>query len=166
MEELITEVDDKDNFLRLRPREDFYAINHIHRSVHLILFNSKNEILLQKRAMNKKWSPGLYTYSVSGTVGDESYDECIKREIQEELGISIPARYAFKHLVCDKNGKAFHAIFVGETDMEIIPDYGEMSEIRWVLANELKEDLESHPERYSFPFAEGMKKYWVWQKGN
>jgi len=166
MAELITEVDKDDNVLGLRPRDDFYSINSIiHRGAHLILFNSKNQILLQKRALDKKWSPGLYAYSVSGTVADESYEDCIKREMMEELGISIPVRYIFKHFVLDKNGKAFHAIFVGKTDLETIPDYSEMSEILWVPEDMLKKDIETHPEQYSFSFAEGMKKYWAWQKG-
>ena len=138
MVELIPEVDENDNIIRLRPKEDFYTGKFMHRSVHLLLFNSKNEILVQKRALTKKWYHGLYTYSVSGTVRDESYEDGMKREMQEELGISIPVRYAFKYLFCDDVDKAFRAVFIGKTDKEISPDYGEMSEIKWISADKLK----------------------------
>lgn len=74
------EVDEKDNVIGFRPRDDFYTGKYIHRASHLILFNSKNEILIQKRASTKKWYPNLYTFSVSGTVADESYEDCIKKE--------------------------------------------------------------------------------------
>ena len=50
------EVDKNDNQIGLRPRDDFYTGKYIHRASHLILFNSKNEILLQHRAPTKKWA--------------------------------------------------------------------------------------------------------------
>ena len=166
MAELITEVDENDNVIGLRPKHDFYTGKYIHRGAHLLLFNSKNEILLQKRALDKKWSPGLYSHSVSGTVADESYEDCIKRETKEELGISIPVKYVFKHFASSNNDQAFHAIFIGKTDKEISPDNREMSEVRWMPVEELRKDIEKHPEIYARTFAESMKKYWQWAEHN
>ena len=88
-EEMAIEVDANDKPIGLRPREDFHKFNIIHRSSVLLLFNNKNELLLHKRSENKGWFPGLYDFSASGTVNDESYEDCMKREIQEELGIDV-----------------------------------------------------------------------------
>jgi len=46
MEELNIEVDENNNKIGLRPKSDFHTGKFIHRSSWLILFNSKNEILL------------------------------------------------------------------------------------------------------------------------
>jgi len=159
MTEQNIEVDKYDNVIGLRPRDAFYTGKYIHRSAHLILFNSKDEILIQKRAADKKWYPDLYTYSVSGTVADESYEECIKKEMQEELGISIPAKFIFKYPFFDTFDKAFHALFAARSEKEVKPDSREMSEIKWIPAKELKRDIQKNPQKYTPPFVEGMRKY-------
>ena len=120
--EMNYEVNKDDNVIGLRPRDDFYTGKYIHRSSHLILFNSKNEVLVQKRSPTKKWYPNLYTYSVSGTVAEESYDECIKKETEEEIGITVPGKYLFKYPFFDELDKAYHAVFIGNSDEEIKPD--------------------------------------------
>lgn len=53
MTEKIIEVDENDNQMGLRPADDFYGGKYVHRTSHLILFNSKNEILLQLRSLEK-----------------------------------------------------------------------------------------------------------------
>ncbi|MGV8161793.1 MAG: hypothetical protein ACP5N2_00495 [Candidatus Nanoarchaeia archaeon] len=71
-EEQIREVDENDKFVRFRSRSDFYNGDYIHRGSQLILKNSKGQILLQKRAKNKKWFPNLWGLSASGTVSKET----------------------------------------------------------------------------------------------
>ena len=94
------EVDKNDNQIGLRPRDDFYTGKYIHRSSHLILFNSKNEILLQHRAPTKKWYPNLFTYSVSGTVANESYEDCLGLHYRNSFGniIQNPPRPLIQNL--------------------------------------------------------------------
>ena len=161
MVEMIKEVDENDNVIGLRSKDDFYTGELIHRSVHLILFNSKNAILLQRRALSKKWYPNLYTYSVSGTVADESYEDCIKKETREEIGISIPLRFVFRYSFFDECDKAFHAVFVANSDDKIKPDKREISEIKWISIESLKKDLDKSPEKYTPSFVFGMKKYFL-----
>ncbi len=72
-----------------------------HRSVHIWIINSKNEILLQKRSANKKIGPNLWDISVAGhmSAGDTS-KKCAVREIKEELGIDInPQKLEFLETV-------------------------------------------------------------------
>ena len=153
------EVDKNDNKIGLRPRDDFYTGKYIHRASHLILFNSKNEILLQYRVSTKKWYPDLFTYSVSGTVADESYEDCIKKEMQEEIGISVPVKKLFTYPFFDTFDKAWHCVFVGASDDNIIPDTREIQKIKWINVDELREDITKNPGIYTPPFIEGMKKY-------
>jgi isopentenyldiphosphate isomerase len=166
MTEQNIEVDINDSQIGLRPRDDFYTGKYIHRSSHLILFNSKNEILLQHRTPTKKWYPNLFTYSVSGTVANESYEECIEREMQEEIGISINVKRLFTYPFFDTLDKAWRCVFIGKTDDNIIPDAREIQEIKWMDADELKRDILKNSDIYSPPFVEGMKKYFNEFYGN
>lgn len=159
MVEQLIEVDKNDNQIGLRPRTDFLNSSHIHRASHLILFNSKNEILLQHRVSTKKVWPNLFTFSVDCTVANESYEECIQREMQEEIGISINAKRLFTFPYFGNIDKAWHCVFLGKSDDKIQPDASEIGSIKWINADKLKIDIIENPDKYVPPFIEGMKKY-------
>lgn len=61
----------------------------IHRVVHILVFNTKGKILLQKRSRLKDVAPGRWDTSVGGHVGlGEDLAVSLQREMHEELGIS------------------------------------------------------------------------------
>ena len=57
-QEILDVVDSQDNVISKAPRD--YVHNHLlmHRSSHILLFNSRGELFLQKRSMNKDECPG------------------------------------------------------------------------------------------------------------
>jgi isopentenyl-diphosphate Delta-isomerase len=156
MEDLFVEVDKSNKKIGLRPIKDFQTGKFIHRSSHLLLFNSKNEVLMCKRSANKRWYPNLYTYSASGTVKDES---CVKEEMKEELGINIKAKLAFIYPYLDKYDKSFHAFFIGKTDKKIKPEKLEISSLRWLSLKELEKDISENPKNYVPHVVFGLKRY-------
>ena len=162
MTELIIEVDRDDKFLGLRPREDFYSGNHIHRASHLILLDPENRMLLQKRAPGKYWYPNRYTYSVSGTVANESYETCIAREMLEEIGISVPFRKLFKIPCIFENKGAYHTVFSGrcseETPSFIQHDPEEAVSVEWVELEDLHRAVEAEPGNYTPSLRAGIIK--------
>ena len=61
----------------------------LHPVVHLHVFNSKGELLLQKRSANKDIQPNKWDTSVGGHVDyGEEIETALLRESAEELGIS------------------------------------------------------------------------------
>jgi isopentenyldiphosphate isomerase len=74
------------------PRADIHRLGKRHRAIHLYMLNEPDEILLQRRALTVDHHPGLFGISVSGHVnaGEHSSD-CVRREIEEELGIDPAA---------------------------------------------------------------------------
>lgn len=59
-----------------------------HPAVHIWIFNSKGEVLLQKRAAGKEVHPSKWDISAAGHLGaGEESGECALREIGEELGV-------------------------------------------------------------------------------
>lgn len=73
----------------------------IHRVVHVLVFNSKEELLLQKRSMNKDVAPGKWDTSVGGHVNPgETLNEAVRREMKEEIGIAdceMESLYTYVH---------------------------------------------------------------------
>ena len=70
------------------PRAEIHRLGKRHRAVHLYLFNSNNELLLQRRAPTVDHAPGVFGISVTAHVdAGEFSSETVRREVQEELGL-------------------------------------------------------------------------------
>ena len=62
----------------------------IHRAVRIMLFHPDGRLLLQKRSVRKKVQGGKWDAAVGGHVSSgESIADAVKRELMEELGLSI-----------------------------------------------------------------------------
>ena len=61
-----------------------------HLQVHVCIFNSRGEMLIQQRQVTKRWYAGLWDYSVGGSAvaGDPSL-AAAERETLEELGLQV-----------------------------------------------------------------------------
>ena len=95
----------------------------MHPVVHLHVFNSKGEIYLQKRPDWKDIQPGKWDTAVGGHVDlGENIEQALRREVEEEIGITdyIPER--IKVYVYD-SAREKELVFVHKTvyDGEIRP---------------------------------------------
>ena len=90
MEELLEVVNEHGEVLRTLPRSVIHGNPSLmHRVVHVLVFNGRGELLLQKRSMNKDVAPGKWDTSVGGHVNaGETIHEALRREMEEELGIT------------------------------------------------------------------------------
>ena len=98
-DELLDVVDDNDEVIAVKRRGDIHAQGLMHRAVHILLFNSRGELFLQKRSMTKDEQPGKWDSSAAGHVDSgEDYLDCAHREIGEELGVVVnnPLQALFK----------------------------------------------------------------------
>ena len=72
----------------------------IHRSIQVMVFDSHQRVLLQRRSGTKDLFPGYYCASASGHVAvGEDYAETAIRETEEELGCALLLAYVGKELV-------------------------------------------------------------------
>ena|SRR5436190_9046122 len=89
-EEIFDVVNDRDEVIDRQPRSEVHRRGLLHRAVHVLVFNSRGEIFLQKRSMKKDRQPGLWDSSASGHVDSgEDYDDCAVRELNEEIGLKV-----------------------------------------------------------------------------
>ncbi|WP_455586258.1 NUDIX hydrolase [Bacteroides sp.] len=142
-EEMFPIVDEEGNITGAATRGECHnGSKLLHPVVHLHIFNSKGELYLQKRPAWKDIQPGKWDTAVGGHIDlGESVDIALKREVQEELGVTdfIPERltsYVFE------SARERELVFVHKTvyDGDIRPS-NELDGGRFWTIEEIKENM-------------------------
>ncbi len=151
-EEIFDVVNERDEVIGQRPRREVHQLGLRHRAVHVLLFNSRGEVFLQKRSANKDTFPGAWDSSSSGhlTPG-ETYDDCAVREVREELGIELaqPLRRLFKIDACADTDQEFVWVYRGETEGPFILNPEEIERGEWFAPEKLSNLLVTHANDFA-----------------
>ena len=90
-DEVFDVVNERDEVIGQRLRSEVHRLGLMHRAAHILVFNSRGQVFLQKRSMKKDRQPGLWDSSASGHLNSgEGYDACALRELREEIGLTSP----------------------------------------------------------------------------
>ena len=142
-------VDKDDQITGFKERKEIEEFD-IYRVSALWLANELDEILIAQRSFQKSKDPGKWGPAVAGTVErGESYEDNIRKEILEELGIEIKdLRIGPKRKGLGKNYFAqwFLATIPKNTKFQIQRD--EVEKVRWISKIELKIEIESSPNEF------------------
>jgi isopentenyl-diphosphate delta-isomerase len=128
----------------------------LHRAFSVFIFNSKGQLLLQKRHEDKYHCGSLWTNTCcSHPRPGETTQMAAERRLKEELGFSVPLTHKghFIYRAEFDNGLTEHEldhVFVGKTDL-INPPYNkaEIGELKWIDVSTLKYELEQSHTRYT-----------------
>jgi isopentenyl-diphosphate Delta-isomerase len=127
----------------------------LHRAFSVFIFNSKGQMLLQKRAGAKYHSPGLWTNACCShpEPGQTTLSAAAKR-LMEEMGFttSIEKAFDFIYKAPFDNGLTeyeFDHVYVGSYDGAIFPNKEEVSAYCFKTPDQIKDLLESHPQNYT-----------------
>jgi len=135
----------------------------IHRTAHVLVFNAREALLLQKRSENKDIQPGKWDTSVGGHLDiGETYEEAARREMAEELGIRdaplLPLYdYPMRNEIESENVRTYLCTYDGS----ITPDPKEISEARFWTMEEIERELGSG--RFTPNFEEEFGRYKAWR---
>lgn len=127
----------------------------LHRAFSIFIFNSRNELLIQKRAEGKMLWGGFWSNSCcSHPRRGESLENAAARRIVEELGIACGLRRVYKFLYSAEFGnegseREVCSVFVGRCDDEPVLNFDEVEEFRWVDVEELLREVLVSPELYT-----------------
>lgn len=127
----------------------------LHRAFSILIFNSKKEFLLQRRASNKYHTPGLWTNTCcSHPKENESYDEAIHRRLNEEMGMKCKLEHIYSFVYKSKLNKNLiehehDSVFIGQTNDIPIINKNEVSEFKYININELKTELKIKPNNFT-----------------
>ena len=120
-------VDKNDKILRDASRSQVHANNLRHRAVHILIFNPAGEVYLQQRSRWKDRHPLKWDSSAAGHVGAaESYDETARRELMEELGVSVHLEKISKLPASERTDQEFIWLYRGEVAGNLSPNRSEI----------------------------------------
>jgi isopentenyl-diphosphate Delta-isomerase len=161
-EELFDVVDAEDQVLRQERRSVVHAQKLLHRAVHIFLFNSRGQLLVQRRSATKDEYPLTYTSSASGHVGaEETYEECAPRELEEEIGLQSPLEFVVKLPASPQTAHEHTALYRTVTDAIPTPNEEEVASLTFFSLDELRGLLQIDPAAFSPPFQTLLEWYFV-----
>jgi isopentenyl-diphosphate Delta-isomerase len=137
----------------------------LHRAFSVFIFNSKNEMLLQKRAAEKYHSPGLWTNACcSHPRPGENTLNAAKRRLKEEMGLETELNFktSFIYKTAFDNGLTEHEfdhIYIGETDEQPGLNKLEVESFKWLSIEKIKEEIHLNPERFTSWFKIAMERF-------
>ena len=159
-DEVYDVVDEADQVIGQATRREIHQKNLLHRSIHILVFNSENELFLQKRSMAKDENPGLWDTSSAGHVDSgETYDDCAHRELWEELGIKAILKPLDKVEPCQETYQEHVQIYTSRTNATIKINLDEISEGKYFDLKVLESEIENNPEQFTSSFKLILKKY-------
>lgn len=156
-------VDEKDNIIgnknrNSRIKKDIYRVSA------LWITNDKNEILLAKRSLTKKISPGIWGPAAAGTIElGETYDSNIIKEAKEEIGLIDINPIKDKKILYKNQTNYFcqwYKLRINKNINDFKIDKNEVIDIRLVNHKELKDEIDKSPDK----FLASLKKYYLLNK--
>ncbi|MDO4790261.1 MAG: isopentenyl-diphosphate Delta-isomerase [Porphyromonas sp.] len=156
--ELVVLVDSEDHPLGSMEKMDAHQKGEMHRAVSILVFNSKGEWLLHRRALEKYHAGGLWTNAccTHPFIG-ESYKDAACRRMQEEMGLEICPE-SLVHLfdftykaVLDKGltEHEYDRVFACVTDVEPSPNKDEVMDWKYLPHEVLDAELCTTPHLYT-----------------
>lgn len=131
----------------------------LHRAVSVFIFNSKKQLLLQKRALSKYHSPGLWTNTAcTHPRPNESSINAASRRLNEEMGIKtneLTKLFDFvykEQLDNELTEHEFDHVFIGFSDTLPTPDPSEVCDFKYVEKDEILEQIALSPQNYTVWF--------------
>lgn len=151
-EEIFDVVNERDEVIGQAPRSEVHRRKLHHRAVHVLVFNARGELFLQKRSMKKDCYPGAWDSSASGHLDrGEDYDVCAVREVHEELGVQLPTtpQRLFKIDSCTETGQEFVWIYQcqHEGPFDLHPE--EIERGGWFQPAEISRWMEEKPDEFA-----------------
>ncbi|MCP4130262.1 MAG: isopentenyl-diphosphate Delta-isomerase [bacterium] len=158
-------VDSNDSPIGTCEKMQAHIEGKLHRAFSIFIFNSKNEMLIQKRALSKYHCAGLWSNSCcSHPMPGESTEDAVHRRLREELGFDCELEEVFSFVYKIKfedNGLIEHEldhVFIGTDDPEPVRDPDEIEEFKWIEKETLLREISENPENFTFWFKESVNK--------
>jgi isopentenyldiphosphate isomerase len=154
-EEIFDIVNTRDEVVGRASRGDVHARGLMHRAVHVLVFNARGEVFLQKRSQTKDKSPGLWDSSASGHVDSgEDYDACAVRELFEELGHrpAHPLRRLFKLPAGVETDQEHVWVYRAGAEGPFTLNPDEIERGEWVAPGEVSRRMKERPQDFSRAF--------------
>ncbi len=155
-DELLILVDESDAVVGHGTKEHCHSGDGLpHRAFSIFVFNSNNELLIQRRSAQKPLWPMFWSNSVcSHPRKGEEYLEALSRRLLDEVGMQVPLEFLFRFQY-----QAFYeqlgaenelcSVYAGRSDVLPCINPNEIAEWRYVALDDLQKDIAAHPDQYT-----------------
>jgi len=161
--DMLAEVDKSGNVIGSVRRRHAHDYGVLHATVHLLLFNSRDELLVQMRSPFKDSSPRKLSQSVGGHVSyGLSPTEVLAKETYEELGIMIERPKLISAYLYDSNqgkNRELVCLFKGSHNGPVYPNYSEVSWAAFFGVDGIKALAQKDPKRFAPSFIADLRYY-------
>jgi len=155
-DDLLILVDNNDNITGYETKSKCHEGNGLlHLAFSIFIFNSKGELLLQKRSAKKPLWPLYWSNSVcSHPRKGENDMAAAHRRLLEEIRIDTPLEFKFKfqYQATYKNigsENELCSVYTGISDLAIQPNPDEIAEFRYIDPEQLNHEIETAPETFT-----------------
>lgn len=130
----------------------------LHRAFSIFVFDSKGRVMLQRRAVGKYHSGGLWTNTCcSHPHPGETTDAAAHRRLWEEMGFDCPLKHAFHFIYRAELDHAlteheFDHVYFGCFDGEPVLNRDEACDWRWLSPDALDSEIAANPSAFTVWF--------------
>jgi isopentenyl-diphosphate delta-isomerase len=148
-------VNERDEALGLMEKMEAHEKGLLHRAFSVFVFNDKNQLLLQQRALGKYHSGGLWTNTCcSHPRSGETVAQAAHRRLKEEMGFDCELTKLTDFIyraVLDKGlvEHEFDHVFVGKWEGEPHLNADEVASFRWMDVDAVEQDMAANPNQYT-----------------
>ncbi len=154
-------VDENDIPIGVKYRDQIDYTKDIYRWSGIWVENSQGEVLIAQRKLTKDKDPGKWGPAAAGTLEEgETYESNARKEVQEELGITVDSFESGPKQHADTPRRYFGQWFLCKLDKtldEFTIQEDEVEQIAWVKKEELVNDMKRNPDKYVPSFVQGIE---------
>jgi isopentenyl-diphosphate delta-isomerase len=157
-------VDENDNEIGVMEKLQAHQEGKLHRAFSIFIFNEKNQLLIQQRALAKYHSAGLWANTCcSHPRPNETIKDSANRRLFEEMGMScdLQIKTNFIYKTQFENGlieNELDYVLVGYSNQNPIINREEVESYKWQYISDIKIDVQNNPQNYASWFKIALDK--------
>lgn len=156
-DEIFDVVNERDEVVGHSTRREVHSRGLRHRAVHVLVFNVRGQVFLQKRSMAKDTAPGCWDSSCSGHLdAGEDYLPAAMRELVEEIGLKIAGPHllvpVLHSMACEDTSNEFVWVYRLNAEGPFVLNPAEIERGEWFAPAAVTQAIAERPAEYARSF--------------
>jgi 16S rRNA (adenine1518-N6/adenine1519-N6)-dimethyltransferase len=146
---LIDVVDEQNQPVGVVRRRDLFRLRANFRTVHVLIFNGRGELLLHRLTWTRDREPGRWGSSAAGYLhAGEDYPAAARR-LAEELSLSATLAEVGVTCMHDERAAQFAGVFTATADRQPSAAPARLAEVTFRPLPVVEQDMAAHPDDYT-----------------
>ena len=160
-------VDEENNIKGYGEKLEVHKKGLLHRAFSIFVVNENGELMLQKRAIEKYHSGGLWANTCcSHPLKEEEREDTIHKKLVQEMGFDCDLEPLFKFIYraeLDNNMIEYELdqVYIGFYEDDPKPNPEEVCEWKWMNIEMLKNDMQRSPEIYVYWLKAAFDEFYI-----